>query len=113
MFPLATVAPAKPTLSVSEPYNTVSWSLPQDINEDERVDYFTVSLNFTNGTVAQERALNGDNRQAELSVVPGMSYVVAVTAHNQDGTTVSDVEEFTTPPGGMSVDMRGVPWWYV
>ena len=82
----------------------MSWSLPEGISEDERVDYFTVSLNFTNGTVAQERELNGDDRQAELSVVPGMSYVVAVTAHNQDGSAESDVEEFTTSPGGMYID---------
>ena len=87
---------------MSEPFNIVSWSLPQSISEDEGADYFTVSLSFINGTVAQEHRLNGDDRQAELSVVPGMSYVVAVTAHNQDGSTVSDVEEFTTPPGGMS-----------
>ena len=94
-------------ISISEPYNTVSWSLPQDINEDEQVDYYTVSLNFTNGTVAQERALNGDDREAELSVVPGMGYVVTVTAHNVDGSTVSDMEEFTTPPGGMFKDSSG------
>ena len=87
-------------ISVSEPYNTVSWSLPQN-NEDQRADNYTVSLNFTNGTVAQERALNGDDSQTELSVVPGMGYVVAVIAHNVDGSTVSDVEEFITPPGGM------------
>ena len=97
------VLPAKPVISISEPYNTVSWSLPQDISEDEQVDNYTVSLNFTNGTVARERALNGDDREVELSVVPGMGYVVAVTAHNVDGLTVSDVEQFTTPPGGMFV----------
>ena len=101
--PFFTVPPAKPVISVSESYNTVSWSLPQDISEDERVDNYTVSLNFTNGTVAQERALNGDNREAELSVVPGMGYVVAITAHNVDGSTVSDVEQFITPSGGMFV----------
>lgn len=93
--------PAKPTISVSELFNTVSWSLPQGNNEDERADYFTVSLNFTNGTVAQELMSTGDVREVELSVVPGMSYVVAVTAHNQDGLTVSNVQEFTTPPGGI------------
>ena len=31
-----------------------------------------------------------------------MGYIVAVTAHCQDESTVSDVQEFTTPPGGMS-----------
>jgi hypothetical protein len=99
-----TVPPAKPVISISEPYNTVSWSLPEGINEDERVDNYTVSLTFTNGTVAQNRTLNGDDKQTELNVVPGMGYVVAVTAHNVDGSTVSDVEEFTTPPGGMAID---------
>ena len=84
------------------PFNTVSWSLPQGINDDERADLFTVSLNFTNGTIAQELALIGDADRADLSVVPGMGYIVAVTADSQDGSTVSDVMEFTTPPGGMS-----------
>ena len=59
-----------------------------------------MSLNFTNGTIAQELALVGDADSAELSVVPGMGYIVAVTAHSQDGSTVSDVQEFTTLPGG-------------
>lgn len=104
---LSTVPPAKPEISVLEPYTTVSWSLPQDISEDERVDYFTLSLNFTNGTVAEERALNGDERGAELSVVPGMNYVVAITAHNRDGETKSIEERFTTPPGGTSIDSCG------
>lgn len=62
-----------------------------------------MSLNFTNGTVAQEHTLNGDDSQTELSVVPGMGYVVAVTAHNVDGSNISDVEKFTTPPGGIFV----------
>ena len=88
---------------MSEPFNRVSWSLSQGINEDERADHFTVSLNFTNGTVAQELARTGDTREVELSVVPGMRYVVAVTAYNQDGSTVSDVIEFTTPSGGKSI----------
>ena len=92
---------------MSEPYTTVSWSLPQDISENERADYFTLSLNFTNGTVALERALNGDDSEAELSVVPGMSYVVAITSHNQDGATKSVKERFITPPGGMSIDSCG------
>ena len=84
------------------PFNTVSWSLPQGINDDERADLFTVSLNFTNGPIAQELALIGDADRADLSVVPGMGYIVAVTADSQDGSTVSDVMEFTTPPGGTS-----------
>ena len=97
---MLTVPPAKPVISVSELFNTVSWSLPQGINNDERADLFTVSLNFTNRTIAQELALVGDaDGAAELGVVPGWGTLWQVTAHNQDGSTVSDVQEFTTPPG--------------
>ena len=71
-----------------------------------------MSLNFTNGTIAQELALVGDADSAELSVVPGMGYIVAVTAHNQDGSTVSDVQEFTTPPGGMSRSLYSRKIWW-
>ena len=95
------VAPAKPEVTVSESFNTISWSLPAGISEDERANSFTVSLNFANGTVAQELTITGEVRgQAELDVIPGMTYAVAVIAHNVDGSAESDVQDFTTLPGG-------------
>lgn len=81
----------------------ISWSLPEDIHTDGIADSFTVSLNFTNGTLAHQLTVEGDVRQVDVNVVPGMEYVVIVTAHNQDGSTPSDQYRFTTQPGGMKI----------
>ena len=95
-----TVPPAQPTIQVTAPFNEVSWSLPGNINDDERADGFTVTLNFTrNGTLAQQFDVMGGERSAVLGVVPGMEYTVLVTAHNIDGSTPSEPHQFTTPPG--------------
>ena len=84
------VPPARPVISVSEPFNTVSWSLPQDINEDERADLFTVSLNFTNGITW--KACISDERFIGI----GVEFQVAVrNTHGHLSQTVEPIE----PPG--------------
>ena len=98
-FP-AIVSPSKPVVRVTEPFNSVSWDLTEG-SEDERPDSFTVNLYFAhNRSLAQQiSGVAADVRRASLSVVPGMNYSVTVIAHNQDGTTLSDSHQFSTPPG--------------
>lgn len=97
------VLPARPTgLAVDDISLTqarVTWELTNQ-NTDDAADALTVTLRYSNQSVAQEYSLPGTGTEVMVDVVPGMEYSVSVSAHNQDGTRTSDPLSFTTPPAG-------------
>ena len=101
-----TVPPAVPSsVRVSIPTNTtnsqvqVTWSLTHQ-HADERAESLTLTLiESSNGTIAQQYQLEGNATQQMVDTVPGMEYLVTVSASNQDGTNTTAPVPFRTSPG--------------
>ena len=76
----------------------VTWSLTHQ-HADERAESLTLTVQFSNGTIAQQYQLEGNATQHTVDTVPGMEYRVTVSASNQDGTRTTDPVPFQTLPG--------------
>ena len=98
-----TVPPALPSdVRVSNTTSSqvqVTWSLTHQ-HVDERAESLTVTVTFSNGTIAQQYQLEGSATQHTVDTVPGMEYRVTVSASNQDGTNTTDPVSFRTQAGG-------------
>ena len=77
----------------------VTWTLTHQ-HADERAESLTLTVQFSNGTIAQQYQLEGSATQQMVDTVPGMEYQVTVSASNQDGTRTTDPVPFQTEPGG-------------
>ena len=76
----------------------VTWTLTHQ-HADERAESLTLTVQFSNGTIAQQYQLEGNMTQQMVDTVPGMEYWVTVSALNQDGTKTTDPVPFQTHPG--------------
>ena len=76
----------------------VTWSLTHQ-HADERAESLTLTVMFTNGTIARQYQLEGSTTQQMVDTVPGMEYLVTVSVFNQDGTNTTAPVSFQTPPG--------------
>ena len=81
----------------------VTWSLTHQ-HADERAESLTLTVLFSNGTIAQQYRLDGDVTQQMVDTVPGMEYRVTVSVYNEDGTNTTDPVPFQTPPGRKYLD---------
>ena len=97
-----TVPPALPSnVQVSNTTSSqvqVTWSLTHQ-HVDERAKSLTLTVMFSNGTIAQQYQLEGNATQQMVDTVPGMEYQVTVSVFNQYGTNTTDPVPFQTPPG--------------
>lgn len=95
------IPPATPTNLSAEQFSTrLTWSLT-NVTSDDSADNLTIKVSYKNGSLAMNRQVNGDVRELQLSLIPGQSYLVEISAQNQDGIAVSEEYAFQTLPGGM------------
>ena len=81
----------------------VTWSLTHQ-HADERAESLTLTVAFSNGTIARQYQLEGSATQHMVDTVPGMEYEVTVSVFNQDGTNTTDPVSFQTAPGRKYTD---------
>ena len=81
----------------------VTWTLTHQ-HADERAESLTLTVQFSNGTIAQQYQLEGNVTQQMVDTVPGMEYLVTVSVFNQDGTNTTDPVSFQTPSGRKYLD---------
>ena len=77
----------------------VTWSLTHQ-HPDERAEFLTLKVQFSNGTIAQQFQLEGNVTQQMVDTVPGMEYRATMSASNQYGTRTTDPVPFWTQAGG-------------
>ena len=75
------------------------WSLTNQ-NADDPPDNITVRLYYSNGTLAAQYTLDGQETSLPLSLLPGMQYSLHMSAANVDGVSESEPKQFQTPDGG-------------
>ena len=88
----------------------VTWSLTHQ-HADERAEYLTLTVLFSNGTISQQYQLEDNATQQMVDTVPGMEYQVTVSASNQDGTRTTDPVSFQTLPGRKYAEYKPCMVW--
>ena len=91
--------PAGPFISdITSSQAQIRWTLTNR-TLDEGPDRLTLTVNYTNNTqVCQYLLSAGTVELLVQSIIPGMEYLVTVSASNQDGTRTTDPVSFKTLP---------------
>ena len=111
------ILPAMPTMvnvnEISDQAATVSWLLDTlTDSDDELADNQTITIQYANGSIAEEKTVGGDIRQSQLSLIPGERYLAQVQAQNQDGSATSMQHPFITLTGGKGDPHKGTHYMY-
>ena len=92
--------PASPFISdITSSQALIRWRLTNQ-TLDEGPDRLTLTVNYANNTQVRQYSLSaGTVEMLVQSIIPGMEYLVTVSASNQDGTRTTDPVSFQTLPG--------------
>lgn len=100
------ISPATPIIvnvnEISDQAATLLW-LATPTDSDESADNQTITIQYENGSIAEDKTVGGDIRQLQLSLIPGESYLAQVQAQNQDGSATSMQYSFLTLTGGKDI----------
>ena len=98
-----TVVPVAPSSILIEYTGSTSatarWSLTNQ-NADDLPDNITARLYYSNGTLATQYTLDGQETSLPLSLLPGMQYSLYMSAANVDAVSESEPKEFQAAFGG-------------
>lgn len=103
---IAVLVSIEPSIPQSLSYDASSQHLSWEYSiqtEDLMPDQQLIRIRFTNNSLAQTYALDGNSRHVDLSaLIPATEYTATVTGSNQDGHATSDLFTFSTVPAGNS-----------
>ena len=77
-----------------------TWTLTNQ-TADEGAEELIITVFYSNGTLAVETVVPGDQTQTRVELVPGTQYIATLTAVNPDGLVTTEPISIQTLNGGV------------